>query len=142
MCYRTAYHSHCGKHQHHSRHEAGGHWKSRFAAQWGYPPGNVEEEDDRYVISLYAAGYAKTDFQVHLVDNLMTVSVDKPENEPSPSFEWRRSEFKPGSFKRVFQLNDKIDREGIHAKYEEGILILTLPKMEGFERVRRDIGVV
>lgn len=142
MCNRAAYHSHCGKHhQHHSWHEAGRHWKNQFAAQWGYPPVHVEEQDDKYVISLYAAGYAKTDFQVALKDDILSISVDKPENEAAPSFERRRSEFRPGNFKREFRLNDKIDKEGISAKYEEGILAVTLPKLEGFETMRKDIGI-
>ena len=139
MCHQSAYHSHWGKCHH--GHDAGRHWKERFAAQWGYPPVNVEEEDDRYLISVYAAGYVKTDFQVVLKDNILVISVDKPGNEGPSSFEWGRNSFKPGSFKREFRLNEKIDKEGISAKYEEGILVVTLPKLAGFESQRRDIGI-
>jgi len=149
MCYRTAHHPHWGRHharhhaggKQHGRHHGGHHWKSRFAAQWGYPPVNVEEHDDKYVIALYAAGYDKTDFQVKLEDNMLIISVDKPENESDHYFERRRFQFKPGSFQREFELNDKIDKDGISAKYEEGILNVTLPKLPGFETIRKDVGI-
>jgi len=102
---------------------------------------NVEEMDDKYVVSLYAAGYVKTDFHVALKDDLLIVSADIPGAEDAPFFERRRPSFRPGSFRREFGLNDKIDREGISAKYEEGILEITLPKREGFETFRRDVGI-
>ncbi|MBK8490396.1 MAG: Hsp20/alpha crystallin family protein [Saprospirales bacterium] len=140
MCYRTAHsHSHHGKH--HSGQHAGSHWKHQFASQWGYPPVNVEERDDHYLVSVYAAGYVKSDFQVSLVDNNLVIAVHKPENESNTHFGRRPYQFKPGNFKKEFELNDKIDKEGISAKYEEGILKVTLPKLAGYETLRQDIGV-
>lgn len=138
MCNHSAYHPHWGKHHH--GHHAGRHWKQQFA-QWGYPPVNVEELDDQYEVSVYAAGYSKTDFQVKLEGDLLVIAVDKPENERDPFYGHRRMQFKPGSFQKEFRLNDKIDKEAIGAKYEEGILTVTLPKLAGFETVKKDIGI-
>ena len=53
--------------------------KHMFANAWGYPPVNVDELDDRYEIQFYAAGYAKSDFQINLNDDTLTVAVEKPE---------------------------------------------------------------
>ena len=50
--------------------------------------------------------------------------------------------YTPGSFERHFTLNPKIDREGLSAKYEEGILTVILPKKEGSETFRQDIEIV
>ena len=47
----------------------------------------------------------------------------------------------PEYFVREFELSEKIDQDGISAKYEEGILKVTLPKLPGFETVRKDIGI-
>ncbi|MCB9283569.1 MAG: Hsp20/alpha crystallin family protein [Lewinellaceae bacterium] len=139
MCNHSAHHAHWG--HHHGGQHAGRHWKQQFA-QWGYPPVNVEELDDQYQIAIYAAGYAKTDFQVKLEGDVLIISVDKPGNEQPPFYGPRRMQFKPGSFQKRFELNSKIDKEAIHAKYEEGILTVTLPKLEGFETIRKDIGIV
>lgn len=112
-----------------------------FSNAWGYPPVNVEELDDRYEILLYAAGYAKSDFQVNLNDDTLTIAVEKPENDWSDWDRWDRQQFTPGSFERRFVLNEKIDKDSITAKYEEGILKITLQKKPGYERNRQDIEV-
>ena len=110
-----------------------------FQAAHNYPPVNIEELDDRYVLSLHAPGYAKGDFQISLVDNILTVKVEK-NNDPM-EVNWRRQEFSSKGFERGFELNDKIDKEKIGAKYTDGILQLTLTKIEGSETVRTKISV-
>lgn len=122
MCHHSAYHAHWGRHHH-----GGKHWKQALG-QWAYPPADVEEQDDRYLINIFAAGYAKADFQVRIEGDLLLISADKPDSAP-------------GSFQKRFALNDKIDTDAISAKYEEGILTVTLPKLAGFETVRKDIGI-
>jgi HSP20 family protein len=142
MCGRTAYHSHWGKqhHGHQYHHGARKHWKSRMA-QWGYPPVNIEELNDQYVLSVYAAGYEKSDFQVKTQDDLLIIAVEKFDTESHPFMGWGHFGFKPGNFRKEFEMNDKINREAISARYEEGILTVTLPKREGYETVQQDIGV-
>ncbi len=143
MCYK-AHHSHWGGRRHrrsHHKHHAKKWMKHMFAA-WGYPPVNLEELDDRYEIQLYAAGYAKSDFQVNLKDDVLTIAVEKPEQDWTDWTSWERPGFKPGGFERRFKLNEKIDKEAIGAKYEEGVLTITLPKRSGFETSRQEIEVV
>lgn len=140
MCGRDHFHSHWGRH-HHGRHKGGQYWKHKLA-NWGYPPVNVEELDDQYLIRLYAAGYQKSDFQVKLQGNLLIIAVDnKAETERDQFRGWARFEFQPGNFRKEFELNDKIEAEAIAAKYEEGILTVSLPKLEGHETLHKDIGV-
>ena len=142
MCYKS-HHSHWGKHHRRSfqKHRAKKWMKHMLANAWAYPPVNVDELDDRYEILFYAAGYEKSDFKVNLNDEVLTVSVEKPGPDWS---EWMHSEhqkFTPGGFERRFKLNEKIDKESISAKYEEGILKITLQKLAGFETSRQDIEV-
>ena len=139
MCYKAAHSTHWGKH--HPRHHA----KKRrrhHMGHWGYPPANVEELDDRYEIRIFAAGYEKSDFQVGLQDNDLLISVKKSYSEEEQATNERRRGFIPGNFERHFQLNEKIDKNGISAKYEAGILTVALPKREGFETIRQDIDIV
>lgn len=137
MCYKTAHHSHMGRHGHH-RHHARNAWKNWLTQ----PPVNVEELDDKYEVHLFAAGYAKSDFQIVLQDNTLIIRVDKPENANEGGPNWRRLEFEPKSFERRFELNEKIDKEAISASYEDGILKVTLQKRAGFESVRQEIDIV
>ena len=137
MCYK----GHHGRGGRHHRHHAKKYWRNKFAA-WAYPPVNVEDLDDRYEIDLYAAGYSKSDFNVSVKDNTLIVSVEKDQGTHQFESYHGRSKFKPGSFERHFILNEKINKEAINAKYEEGVLKVTLPKLEGFETIRQDIDVV
>ena len=114
----------------------------QFREQWFRPPVNVQELDDAYEIFLVAPGWTKKDFQIALSDNILTISVEKKqEEEIEEGASWRRREFVPKSFQRKFELNEKVDMEAIKAKYENGILQLTLPKLEGSETFRKDIFV-
>lgn len=142
MRYKTACHPRYGRR--HRRHQARKWWKQKFAAMHGFPPVNVEEKDNRYEIQLFAAGYAKEDFKISLEDDhLLKVAATKAQEELSSDkdFYWSQVNFKPGNFERYFELNDKINREVISAKYEEGVLTVTLPKLEGEENKRQEIKI-
>ena len=143
MCYRKAYHSRRAQHPKHGC----GHMHKRFSNRrfgtgWGsYPPVNVKELDDRYELYVYASGFSKEDFQVKLKDNTLVIAVDKPDNDIVDSPNWRRKEFSPHGFKRHFELNEKIDKEAITAQYADGVLVVSLPKLAGFETSRQDIPI-
>ncbi|MBX2873551.1 MAG: Hsp20/alpha crystallin family protein [Saprospiraceae bacterium] len=136
MCYKAAHHSHWKKHHHHARRR-----HHRRMARWAYPPASIEELDDRYEILIYAAGYEKSDFQVGLEDDHLLIKVKK-ETADEIVEDRRVRGYTPGSFERHFTLNPKIDRGGISANYEEGILKVVLPKKEGSETFRQDIEIV
>jgi HSP20 family protein len=140
MCKSRAYYSHGGHHPkwghgHRHRNYRGRH----FGMLWNTPPVNVKELDDSYELHVYAAGYAKEDFQVNLKDNKLVIAVDNKDVVDSPN--WRRQEFYAQGFERHFDLNEKIDKEAISAKYVDGVLIVTLPKLAGFESSSQDIAV-
>ena len=137
MCYGRSYHSHW-KHHAHKWHKA-----NKFRGQrWGqYPPVDVREMDDQYELLVYAAGFSKTDFHVNIIDNTLVVKAKVEENDLVDDINWRRREFK-NSFERRFELNEKIDKGAIAAKYENGILAVTLPKLPGAETSRYDVDIV
>ena len=81
----------------------------------------------------------KSDFLIATIDNTLKISAEKPVREDQ--VECRRQEYAPSGFERQFELNDKVDVSGIEAKYENGVLIVTLPKLEGFETSRQEIQI-
>ena len=146
MC-NTAMRSHWGKH--HSKSCGKGHgnpWRRTNSIQRHlFPPVNVEELDDRYEISLFAAGYSKSDYLITFVDEELNVSAKKVKLEETSQEEdkqtWQKREFKPRGFERRFILNNKIDKEAMSAKFKDGVVTITLPKLAGQERVRREIEI-
>ena len=146
MCNRNSFYNAIKRH-HHACHEHGRRshssrpFKRKHAESgWNYPPVNVRETDDKYEMFVYAAGYDKSDFEILVNDNTLVIRVDVPE-EDMEVLRWRRYEFQPRKFARRFDLHEKIDREEIKAKYVNGVLEVILPKAQGFETRRYDVGV-
>ena len=104
-------------------------------------PANVAETDTYYEIHLYALGYDKANISITVVDDVLYVSGTReiPEDY-RPNF--IRQEFPIKSFEKVFHLSEVIDTEGIVAKQEEGVLIITLPKKLEAQRVERNVDIV
>lgn len=104
---------------------------------WNNPPVNVREMDDKYELFVYAAGRTKEDFQIAVADGVLILKSDAKKDHA----EWRRQEFALEGFKRRFELPEGADVEGIEAKYENGVLVITLPKLEDFHTKRRTVDV-
>jgi len=134
----------CGRASHHShwrRKQAKRWWKHKFASMWHQPAVNVKEYDHQYELLVYASGYAKSDFQVSIRDHTLIIKAKHRDVAEGENWHWRRQEFQAQGFERQFELNEKVDRDAIEAKYEEGILVIKLPKLEGFETSRQDIDI-
>jgi HSP20 family protein len=65
----------------------------------------------------------------------------KEEEHPDLKSRWLRREYKLQTFRRSFTLNDKINIGGIAAKYNDGVLVLTLPKKASTEPTTQEIKV-
>lgn len=141
MCYNRANHHQNWKNHHHRRHMAKKWWKEQMQQQFGYPPVNVEELEDRYEINIYAAGYSKEAFKVGLKGNILKISADKPSTSEKKSTGYGRFQFQPSGFERRFELNEKINKELIIAEYENGVLTVTLPKLAEYETFQQDIEI-
>lgn len=89
-------------------------------------PINVREVENGYQIEVVAPGFTKEDFKVNIDRNLLTISAEKKAEEENKTEKYIRREYKHQSFTRSFTLTEKIDTEKIEAKYDNGVLYLTL----------------
>lgn len=95
------------------------------------PSVNIKETGDAYEVEVAAPGMEKNDFKVTLDGNLLTISSSKEDQREEQNDNYTRREFSYQSFQRSFQLpKDVVDQENINAKYENGLLRLTIPKKE------------
>jgi len=144
MYNKQAYHKHCGQ-QHSGAYRNFGEafksrdWTEKFRANFANPPANVRELDDKYELHLFAPGYDKKDFLLAIIDKNLSISVKKEQETMDDS--WKRQEYLPKGFVRQFELNGKIDKSNIKAKYDSGVLIISLAKQEGYETSREEIKV-
>jgi HSP20 family protein len=108
---------------------------------FGFPPVNIVEKTDAYQLEIAAPGYDKTDFNVKLDGNILTINAEKKEETKDETSKLIRKEFTHKSFKRSFTIDEKIDGANINAKYENGILNVTLPKKETVKPASKDITI-
>lgn len=91
----------------------------------------MKETDDNYEVEVAAPGMDKKDFHITLDGNLLTISSEKQFSDEEKDANYTRREFSYQSFQRSFELpKDVVDEESIQAKYENGVLYLTVPKKE------------
>jgi HSP20 family protein len=95
------------------------------------PMVNVKETADDFVIELAAPGMDKKDFKVNFKNNVITISSEKEEKKEERNENYTRREFSYQSFQRSFTVPENaILGDKIEAKYNNGILHVTLPKRE------------
>lgn len=94
------------------------------------PKTNIIEKDDHYLIELSVAGYRKNDFEINVDRKLLTISNSKETSGESDKDNFVVREFSRKSFTKSFNLSNTIDTVNISAKCEDGILSITLPKIE------------
>jgi HSP20 family protein len=109
---------------------------------FAFPQTNIHETPDAYHLELNAPGRSKEDFKIGVEQGLLTISFEKKEeNTESDGYKTIRREFEFKSFKRSFSIDDKVDVNGIEAKYENGVLKLLLPKKEESKQSARKINI-
>lgn len=97
------------------------------------PPVNIIENEANYTIEVIAPGYDKADFAIRTEENQLILEVTEIKNE-GEEVKYIRKEFGKKPFKRVFTLSHKTDKAAISAKYEEGILFVTIGKNPEYKK--------
>ena len=94
------------------------------------PAVNITEHKNEFLVSLAAPGLKKDDFKIDVEGNILTVSSQQEENKEENEKTYTRKEYSYSSFSRSFTLPDEISKEKIDAKYEDGVLKISLPRKE------------
>lgn len=99
------------------------------------PAVNIRETADHFDVEVAAPGMEKQDFKITLDGNLLTISSQKEHSEETRKENYTRREFSYRSFQRSFELpKDVVDESNINARYDNGLLHLTIPKKEEAKR--------
>ena len=91
---------------------------------------DVRETDNSYELDIDLPGFKKEDINVQLDNGYLTIAASKSlekEDEHEKSHYIRQERYS-GSMNRSFYVGNDVKQEEIHAKYEDGILKLAVPK--------------
>lgn len=93
---------------------------------------DIRETETGYELDIDLPGYSKDDVKLSLKDGYLTVSAAKTENKDEKDSEGRyiRRERYSGSMNRTFFVGNAVTADEVHAKFEDGILKLAVPKKD------------
>ena len=93
---------------------------------------DVKDNGDHYNVEIDLPGFKKEDITIELNDGFMTVSASKGLNEEDKNRSGKivRQERYSGMMSRSFYVGEDISSEEVHAKFDNGVLTLQIPKKE------------
>ena len=108
-------------------------------ANWNYAKNtanvmktDIKENDKGYELDVDLPGYKKEDVKAELKDGYLTISAsnDNTKEEKDEDGKYIRKERYTGSVSRSFYVGKYVTEEDIHAKFENGFLKLSVPKVD------------
>ncbi|HEY4198135.1 MAG TPA: Hsp20/alpha crystallin family protein [Mucilaginibacter sp.] len=94
------------------------------------PAVNVKDKDKEYEIEVAAPGFKKEDFSISVENRILTISAEENEEKEVKEDKYTRREFLSSSFTRSFSLPENIDESQIRGHYVDGVLCVTIPKVQ------------
>lgn len=105
------------------------------------PAVNVLENEKEYSIELSAPGFKKEEIKVSLDNGILHITAESRNEKEEKDKNYTRQEFRYDAFSRSFNLPENASDDKIDAKYEDGILKLTLAKKVLSAPKRKEIAV-
>jgi HSP20 family protein len=111
-------------------------WNRRFfsepMARASVMKTDVKENDKDYELSIELPGFSKDDVRAELSDGFLTVTASKKEDndKKDDNGKYIRRERYQGTCSRSFYVGKEMTQDDVHAKFEDGVLKITVPKKD------------
>lgn len=101
------------------------------------PRCRLTEDSSNYYVKFEIPGISKDQIKVELNNNVLSVSAERKEEKKRESEKQYYSEFSYGSYFRSMTMPTPVDEKKVEANFENGVLSLTLPKVEGGSKAKQ-----
>jgi len=109
-------------------------WQRPFAELPAAPSVDVIDRDDEVVVRAEVPGYKKEDIEVSVSNSSLTIKGETKTEEKEEKGDYYRCEISHGAFSRTIALPAEVDDAKAKASMKDGVLELTLPKVEKSRR--------
>jgi len=109
--------------------------------QFFAPKVDITDKNDFYEIVAELPGVKKEDVHVHLHDGVLTIDAKTSQESKSEDDKVIRRERRTGYFSRSFTVGKSISENDIHAKFEDGLLVLKAPKLAEHATDKRKVEI-
>jgi HSP20 family protein len=93
-------------------------------------PLDVSENDDAFIVRASLPGIKPEDLDISVQNNMLTIRGEMKQEEARQGDRWHLQERRFGQFQRTISLPNNVDPNQVGAQFENGVLMLTLPKSE------------
>jgi len=107
--------------------ESGGHNHDNAPTLWA-PAVDVSESEHEIVLQAELPGMSKDDIDIQLTGDTLTLRGERKLQQAQRGEHFHRIERQYGAWQRTFQIETPIDAQRVQASYEDGVLIVHLPK--------------
>lgn len=94
------------------------------------PTVDIFETPDQVGLRMNVSGVNAEDIDIQLTGDTLTIKGERKQDTTNNEKQYVRIESTYGSFQRAFTLGVPVDHENIHANYRDGVLEITMPKLE------------
>jgi len=94
------------------------------------PKVDVIDRDGEIVVKAMLPGVEKKDIELSMTKNTVTISGKTSHEEKEEKGDYYRCEISKGSYMRTLSLPENVNEDKAKAKFKDGMLELTIPKME------------
>ena len=94
------------------------------------PPTDVYETEKNIIIKMAVSGLRPEDISVTFSDHILTVSGKRGDDSAHQKVCFYQVEIRYGYFERKIKIPKQVDANNIHATYENGFIVITIPKSE------------
>lgn len=92
------------------------------------PAADLYETNEEFVLEIGLPGFRHEDIEVTVERGILTVSGQRPARQEDESFTYHVREHTYERFSRSFQLPASVNADDVTAEFENGMLVVTLPK--------------
>jgi HSP20 family protein len=100
-----------------------------FLSKNAYPKVDIIDEETQVIINAEIPGVSKEQVKVELNDDVLSIKGEKQQEVKDEKKNYIHRELKKSSFCRSFTVGSNINKETVNAKFENGILTITLKKL-------------
>lgn len=112
-----------------------------FSTETFTPAVDISENDKSYEFVVELPGMKREDVQIEVNDGVLTISGEKQEDKKEEKKGYKKIERSYGKFERSFSLPSDIDEKNISAKFENGLLNVSIPKSPEAKVSKRKIEI-
>ena len=116
-------------------------WESSSPASNYTPKVRISEDKNCFYIIMEIPGISKEDVKLSVENNILLVNGVKKENKKTEENNIIVNEIYFGEFSRNFNLSKDINIEAVDAEFNDGVLNITLPKIEEAKPVVKEINI-